>query len=706
MDNSYPQAKRMERQHLEVYNTRTFMAYYTDSVHDVQMRNNAIDSSYNSMHFYVNNGDFEACKGLCETYAMNYDDVAQGSSSYPTRWFHHTIFAYLTWNCYCQPETSNSPFAVECPSGSFMHTNGEQKLGTLQSFREQENSGTLATLWTSFPKTVPDFPTNHQSGIWDVVCEGCPMGTYAYALTSGVSCHSLFSSSCQKTACAPCPDGYYNDQIGQTECTKKCPAGRFYSDATRKANTALWGQVECTNCAVGEYQNEEGKGACKGCSVGQYQDTTGNTACISCVAGKYQGQTGKIFCPTCNAGSITGRTGAGASTCTACAAGKYSTASNVASCTNCNAGSITGRTGTGATTCTACAAGKYSTASNVASCTNCNAGSITGRTGTGATTCTACAAGKYSSASNVASCSNCAVGTSAGRTGASSCKSCVAGKYQDATGSSWVRTTLGDTHILGSGYTNYFSVTSTEQCIAICAENGYSLSSYATNSVRCRCGYEGTNHQPHAYGYGTGVYAPCKSCKVYSTWTLGGVSEYRKYIASGTGASSCTSCTGCQVANDAYTSCVDGPVYAFKEVRGAEANGYEWLIYEGGGDNNCNGDRDNADSNCRKRCFDQCKESISGAGDYYHGFILKQNGRCWCEHVGGHKAQKTCNTVTSSSYNMYSIVRCGASSSSRPSTDYREYGNSVALPHCQWKAAYWQAGGYDYSGTADRHYIP
>ena len=433
--NSYPQAKRMERQHLEVYNTGNFMAYYTDSVHDVQMRNNPIDSSYNSMHFYVNNGDFEACKGLCETYAMNYDDVAQGSSSYPTRWFHHTIFAYLSWNCYCQPETSNSPFAVECPSGSIMHLNGEQKLGTLQSFRDQENAGTLATLWTSFPKTVPDFPVNHQSGIWDVVCEGCPMGTYAYALTSGVSCHYTFSSSCQKTACAPCPDGYYNDQIGQTECTKKCPAGRFYSDATRKANTALWGQVECTNCAAGEYQNEEGKGACKTCSAGQYQDTTGNSACTACAAGKYSTASNRASCTTCNAGSITNTgAGTGATSCTACAAGKYSTASNVASCSNCGAGLFSSATGASSpSTCTGCAAGRYSSSTGATSCTTtCNAGSITGRTGTGATTCTACAAGKYSTASNVASCSSCGAGLYSTATGASSsstCTACGAGRY-------------------------------------------------------------------------------------------------------------------------------------------------------------------------------------------------------------------------------------------------------------------------------------
>ena len=548
--NAYPQAKRMERHHLEMYNTRNYMVYHTGSVHDATMRYN-----YGSTReFLINNDDFDACKGLCENYAMNYDDVAEGSDYYPTRWFHQTLLDYAgRYICRCQQDPT-----LECPSGSIMHTNGEQKLGTLQSFREQENAGTLATLWTSFPKTVPDFPTNHQSGIWDVVCEGCPMGTHASALTSGVSCHSLFSSSCQKTACAPCPDGYYNDQIGQTECTKKCPVGRFYSDATRKANTALWGQVECTVCAAGQYQNEEGKGACKGCLAGQYQPQTektscttcnagsitgrtgtGATTCTACAAGKYSTASNVASCTTCNAGSITGRTGTGAPTCTACAAGKYSTASNVASCTTCNAGSITGRTGTGATTCTACAAGKYSTASNVASCTTCNAGSITGRTGTGASTCTTCAAGKYSTASNVASCSNCGAGLYSTATGASSsstCTGCGAGRYSSSTGATSSSTCTrcpkgryytstgasssstctacasgksGDYFEMSVSGSPNLAISSEAQCSALDGAHGYAFDSYDMDSNSIPKGCYQHNNARFLYNRHTGSTPSC-----------------------------------------------------------------------------------------------------------------------------------------------------------------------------------------------------
>ena len=129
-------------------------------------------------------------------------------------WFHFLDYnsANSQYYCQCQPddEFASIPLGFECPTGSFMHTKGEQKLGTLQAFREQENSATLTTLWTSFPKSPRDFQTNYQqydpNGIWDIVCEACPMGTYAYDLTSGVSCsQASFSSACKKTACLPLP---------------------------------------------------------------------------------------------------------------------------------------------------------------------------------------------------------------------------------------------------------------------------------------------------------------------------------------------------------------------------------------------------------------------------------------------------------------------------------------------------------------------
>ncbi len=62
----------------------------------------------------------------------------------------------------------------------------------------------------------------------------------------------------------------------------------------------------------------------------------------------------------------------------------------------------------------------------------------------------------------------------------------------------------GDTHIIGGGYTSFTSPSSASTCVTKCAEEGYAYSSYATNSVKCRCAQSDGN--VHSYGYGTGVY--------------------------------------------------------------------------------------------------------------------------------------------------------------------------------------------------------
>jgi hypothetical protein len=298
----------------------------------------------------------------------------------------------------------------------------------------------------------------------ELTCEPCPVGTYE----EGESCHF-------------CPDGYYNDQIGQTECTKKCPAGRFYSDATRKANTALWGQVECTNCAVGEYQNEEGKNTCKGCSAGQYQDTTGKTSCKGCSAGQYQGQTAQTSCTTCAAGSITNTgTSTGASTCTACAAGKFSTASNVASCTGCPVGKF--QDITGQSSCKDCVAGKYQDQTGRIAETNCKS----------------CVAGRYSSSTGQAGCTICPKGKYYASTGATSCTSCPAGK------------TGGHVELKTSGYS---SVVVTKSECALISDHGIGYKTDINGGMSYPRGcfiYTPSNNRGYYYNNhdGSGWYGP------------------------------------------------------------------------------------------------------------------------------------------------------------------------------------------------------
>ena len=69
--------------------------------------------------------------------------------------------------------------------------------------------------------------------------------------------------------------------------------------------------------------------------------------------------------------------------------------------------------------------------------------------------------------------------------------------------SEWV-ITGGPTEILGSGYTAYTGVQSQSVCLQTCQANGFIVSSFATNDVKCRC--SNSQEGKHAYGYGTGVY--------------------------------------------------------------------------------------------------------------------------------------------------------------------------------------------------------
>ena len=76
---------------------------------------------------------------------------------------------------------------------------------------------------------------------------------------------------------------------------------------------------------------------------------------------------------------------------------------------------------------------------------------------------------------------------------------------------------MGDYHILGDSYTYYYT-TSREACIDKCASLDKKYSSYATNSVKCRCA--SVLDQPHDYsgGGGSGVY------ELYSEKTIQGSS--------------------------------------------------------------------------------------------------------------------------------------------------------------------------------------
>ena len=354
-------------------------------------------------------------------------------------------------------------------------------------------------------------------------------------------------------------------------------------------------------------------------------------------------------------------------TCRLCYDGSYQDQTQQTSCKVCTPGQWQDEIAK--SSCKLCSVGKYSTFTGRGiDCAWCDAGYITGRTGAGGSSCTSCAAGKYSTASNRASCTTCAAGQYQEYAGQASCKTCAAGSVTGRTG------------------------TGATSC-TICATGRYSSTSSLTSCTACVAGkYQGSTGQ-----------TSCQSCKVYSTWTLGGVSEYRKYIASGSGASSCTECSGCQVANDAYTACVDGPQYAFREGYGVETRGVETNYHVGGLSCGTMASEHHVTSGtdysyCLERCYAHCAN--------WHGFIVRYDGRCWCENHGGYKVTQTCDLQVSSGYHLYGIVKCGANSAARPDSNWRVYGNSKrnTKPCTSW-TSYLGNHNHDKYGLGQDHYI-
>jgi simple sugar transport system substrate-binding protein len=82
--------------------------------------------------------------------------------------------------------------------------------------------------------------------------------------------------------CVLCPEGSYQDQLGQTTC-KLCPAGTF--SKTIGADTLS----QCLPCPTGSYQDETGKQACKICADTAFSATSGSVSCETCPANNATG---------------------------------------------------------------------------------------------------------------------------------------------------------------------------------------------------------------------------------------------------------------------------------------------------------------------------------------------------------------------------------------------------------------------------------
>ena len=254
--------------------------------------------------------------------------------------------------------------------------------------------------------------------------------------------------------CALCPSGYYQDKTGQSNCNGPFK-GSFGTCVATNSDCGCGGgrlgvinKDHCVTCAAGQEPTPDFQG-CLDCENGYYEE---NRECRKCPANTYQlpgvtKQSGTASCITCPAGTDTQSdesfidlTGTG--TCLACEPGKA----------NPSAGS----------TCDECTAGKFSH----------NMVPTQTVTGYGDTSFTEEMCQAYAAKANM-----------------------VFGKAKLVTASTW---------IIGSGYSTRDGDTGVNYCAEYCMVNGYRYSSYATDSVRCRCAR--SNGSPYAYTSGTGVY--------------------------------------------------------------------------------------------------------------------------------------------------------------------------------------------------------
>lgn len=160
-------------------------------------------------------------------------------------------------------------------------------------------------------------PLGHAYDAASGLCGPCPLGTFTNETgtrrencalcASGDTAYSVFDLSC-----SPCFMPGETSTSGGV-CTK-CPAGKF--------NSGWDGQ--CSDCAVGMYNNETGQSTCRTCSAaGGYSDEVGLVNCKQCAVAKYKAPgMSSTSCAFCPAGKTNDRVGQ--SSCTDCSTGQYS----------------------------------------------------------------------------------------------------------------------------------------------------------------------------------------------------------------------------------------------------------------------------------------------------------------------------------------------------------------------------------------------
>lgn len=210
-------------------------------------------------------------------------------------------------------------------------------------------------------------------------------------------------------ACSDCTPGKFST-AGSSSCTE-CDLGQYQDQA---------GQAGCQNCIFGKFQETRGQ-TCTKCDPGMYRDDHNNLICVDCPSGYFQDDDGSAICFPCIPGTFNDELGQ--QQCKDCEKDMYSEETEQLECTDCPTGTSTSNK-TGRTMCISCISGKYGD-----SCTPCEVGYYRGPDDPAAV-CLACDLGRFVNTPGSPSCFNCPAGTAAKKEGSSECSDCLAGSFR------------------------------------------------------------------------------------------------------------------------------------------------------------------------------------------------------------------------------------------------------------------------------------
>lgn len=312
-------------------------------------------------------------------------------------------------------------------------------------------------------------------------CKTCTPGSVSSSGSS--NCISCLAGkySLQGEKCVVCPEGKYNNLIGQKnlESCKDCPNGKF---SNINGSSSI---VNCLNCPVGKHNPLSGsasESSCLSCIVGKYRSILMNPSeeCQTCPPGKISPESASN-CLVCSSGQYEYQN----KECKSCPKGKYNDLnqqSSIESCKNCMKGKYSNiENSNSETNCVSCVTGSYNLLEGSVentSCISCIAGKFRSEFMDPGQECETCPEGKISNISS-SKCVSCLKGQY--EENRFSCKKCPGGKYNDILQMS----NLESCKDCSKGkYSNYIGSVSESNC-NVCLPGTYNPNTGSVSNVSC-----------------------------------------------------------------------------------------------------------------------------------------------------------------------------------------------------------------------------